>query len=75
MSETAIWNIYVIDLESEMYQLSHLLIEQRNILAMLKEENMFNDAECFMAGNESGKLIDRIICYFMYSNELLKKST
>ncbi|KAJ6634747.1 Exocyst complex component 8 [Pseudolycoriella hygida] len=37
-------------LESEMYQLSHLLIEQRNILATLKEESL-NDQKNIM-GNE-----------------------
>lgn len=32
------------DLESEMYQLSHLLIEQRNILSTLREQNSIEDA-------------------------------
>lgn len=35
--------IYFIDLESEMYQLSHLLIEQRNILSTLREKNSVED--------------------------------
>lgn len=29
---------FVLDLESEMYQLSHILIDQKNILATLREE-------------------------------------
>lgn len=32
-------NSFFPDLESEMYQLSHLLIEQRNILSTLREQN------------------------------------
>lgn len=36
-----LYNIFwgFLDLESEMYQLSHLLIEQRNILSTLREQN------------------------------------
>lgn len=37
--------ILVSDLESEMYQLSHLLIEQRNILTTLKSDNSSEDAK------------------------------
>lgn len=38
-------NLIVVDLESEMYQLSHLLIEQRNILTTLKSDNSTDDAK------------------------------
>lgn len=31
------------DLESEMYQLSHILIEQRNLLSTLRDESMLDD--------------------------------
>lgn len=36
-------NNIVIDLEAEMYQLSHILTEQRNILSEVREENSNND--------------------------------
>lgn len=32
-----------LDLESEMYQLSHLLIEQRNTLSTLREESLLDE--------------------------------
>lgn len=47
---------YCIELESEMYQLSHLLIEQRNILSTLREENAVNDTKEQVVENENGKL-------------------
>lgn len=31
------------DLESEMYQLSHLLIEQRNTLSTLRDESLLDE--------------------------------
>lgn len=34
---------YFLDLESEMYQLSHILIEQRNLLSTLRDESMLED--------------------------------
>lgn len=37
--------VFVLDLESEMYQLSHLLIEQRNILSTLREQNSTDDTK------------------------------
>lgn len=40
------------DLESEMYQLSHLLIEQRNILATLRDENASSDTKGAIAEAE-----------------------
>lgn len=43
-----------VDLESEMYQLSHLLIEQRNILSTLREENTVNDSKGLITESEAG---------------------
>lgn len=44
--------ILLSDLESEMYQLSHLLIEQRNILATLRDENATGDTKGILAEAE-----------------------
>lgn len=44
---------HIADLESEMYQLSHLLIEQRNILSTLREENAVKDTKGLIAENET----------------------
>lgn len=38
-----IFFFFCLDLESEMYQLSHLLIEQRNTLSTLREESLLED--------------------------------
>ncbi|EAT37589.1 AAEL010432-PA [Aedes aegypti] len=35
-------------LESEMYQLSHILIEQRNLLSTLRDESMLDDQKCII---------------------------
>jgi len=35
----------VSNLESEMYQLSHVLIEQRNLLSTMREESMLEDSK------------------------------
>lgn len=43
LGEILTWKLCLLDLESEMYQLSHLLIEQRNILSTLREQNSIED--------------------------------
>ena len=43
LNEILTWKLCLPDLESEMYQLSHLLIEQRNILSTLREQNSIED--------------------------------
>lgn len=46
-----------VDLESEMYQLSHLLIEQSNILSTLREQNSIDDGKGgLMNDNNDGML-------------------
>lgn len=47
--------VFSVDLESEMYQLSHLLIEQRNILSTLRDENSTDDAKGLMNLDEPAK--------------------
>lgn len=47
---------FFLDLESEMYQLSHLLIEQRNILSTLREQNATeNTNDVLLDEPENGK--------------------
>lgn len=47
---------FYLDLESEMYQLSHLLIEQRNLLATLKEDSLPEDQRHLIIDEEDGML-------------------
>lgn len=46
-----------------MYQLSHLLIEQRNILSTLREQNSTDDTKGALMGDgpENGNAIGKII--------------
>lgn len=57
-----------------MYQLSHLLIEQRNILATLRDENGTNDAKGMVAeteedGEHDGDLVSRAKIIFFFIAE------
>lgn len=43
----------MIDLESEMYQLSHLLVDQRNLIEQIKEESLLDDQKNIINETES----------------------
>lgn len=56
-----------LDLESEMYQLSHLLIEQRNILSTLREQSSTDDTKGVLMGDgpENGNVSNYFILLFI----------
>lgn len=47
--------VFAVDLESEMYQLSHILQEQRNTLALLHDESLTDEQRNQIAEQESCK--------------------
>lgn len=54
--------VYLLDLESEMYQLSHLLIEQRNILSTMRDQNLIEDTKgVLMDEPANGKIYKKSI--------------
>lgn len=57
-----------------MYQLSHLLIEQRNILSTLREQNSIEDSKkVSLDENEDGKRFHLLLQIFSVLNLIIRR--